>query len=331
MMKIKMKNIPLYLHVVAATVIAIILPLVVPSEVLAAEILIFALAAIGCNLLLGYTGLLSFGQALFFGSGAYTAGLLTIHFNLGLVSVILLACFIGAVIAVLVGFFAIRRTGIYFVMLTLAFAQLGYYIAFLAEPITGGEDGLLDVVRPTLSIPFMQEFEFSTDQSFYYLTAVLFVITFVAMQRLVDSPLGSVLSAIKQNETRAEAIGYRVKYYKIAVFAFSGAITALAGALYALMLKFAPLSNIDIETSEQIMFISVLGGLGSLYGSVLGSAIFLLASDFFAELWPRWMLLLGLFLIFVMLYMPGGLSKAVSNLSKRIWKLGSKKKGDSDV
>lgn len=320
-------NQPIYIHLLLTAVIAAVLPIVLPSYVLATEILIFAMAAIGCNLLLGYTGLLSFGQALFFGAGAYAAGLLSIHYNLGLVPTILASILTGAVLAVVVGFFAIRRKGIYFVMLTLAFAQLGYYVAFLAEPITGGEDGLLDVVRPTFTIPFVTEFKFATDTSFYILTSIVFVLIFVAMQRLVDSPLGSVLKAIKQNEARAAAIGYQVKLYKIAVFAFSGAVTAVAGAFYATMLRFAPLSNIDIETSEVILFMCVLGGLGSLYGSVFGAIIFLVATDILADLWPRWMLLLGLLLIIVMLYLPGGLSEATQKAISKLRGSDTKKEG----
>ncbi|WP_127115829.1 branched-chain amino acid ABC transporter permease [Shimia sediminis] len=309
---------PLFVHFLAAFAIAAVLPMLLPSYVLATEILLFGLAVIGCNLLLGYTGLLSFGQALFFGSGSYFAGLMSIHLNLGIVPTLLITMALGALIAILVGVFAIRRAGIYFIMLTLAFAQLGYYIAFLAEPITGGEDGLLDIQRPALSIPFVAKFEFDSDFSFYALTGAIFIVVFVLMQRLVKSPLGTVLTAIKQNEARAEAIGYNVKLYKIVVFAFSGSVTALAGALYAFMLKFAPLSNIDLETSSQILFMTILGGLGSIYGSVLGSAVFLVASDFFAELWPRWMILLGLLLIFVMLYMPGGVSKSLEDLFAKI-------------
>ena len=322
------KKFSLKFHFLAALAIAIVLPLFVPSYVLATEILVFGLAVIGCNLLLGYTGLLSFGQALFFGAGAYAAGLLSIHAGLDIISSLIVATILGALIAAFVGYFAIRRAGIYFVMLTLAFAQLGYYVAFLMEPVTGGEDGLLGIQRPALKIPFLANYEFSSDVSFYMLTGSVFVVVFVVMQRLVDSPLGSVLIAIKQNEARAEAIGYQVKLYKIAVFAFSGAVTALAGALYAYMLKFAPLSNIDIETSEQIMFMTVLGGLGSLYGSILGSAIFLIASDFFAELWPRWMILLGLLLIIVMLYLPGGVSKAFEDLFDNV--RGRTNKGGKD-
>ncbi|NVJ90794.1 MAG: branched-chain amino acid ABC transporter permease [Methylocystaceae bacterium] len=285
----------------------ILLPLLIHSQVLATEILIFAMAAIGCNLLLGYSGLLSFGQSLFFGGGAYAASILSINFDVSLLTVIGFTLIVGIALAVLVGFFSIRRQGIYFVMITLAFGQLGYYAAFLAEDFTGGEDGLLDVPRVALKLPFLPDVHFDTDISFYILTSVLFVLSVMLMQLVVNSPFGSVLQAIRQNENRAEAIGYRVKLYKIAIFAFSGAITALSGALYALMLNFAPLSNIDIEISETILFMCVLGGLGSIFGSIVGAAVFLLASDFLSELWPRWMLILGFLVILVMLYARGGL------------------------
>ncbi|MGH1541920.1 MAG: branched-chain amino acid ABC transporter permease [Arenicella sp.] len=325
------KETPLVLHFMAAILLVFVLPIVVPSNVLATEILIFALAAIGCNLLLGYTGLLSFGQALFFGAGAYIASLMSIHWTIDLLSILLITVFLGGAIAIVVGYFSIRRHGIYFVMLTLAFAQLGYYIAYLAEPITGGEDGLLDVHRPALVIPFLAKFHFGNDLSFYVLVAVIFVLMFTLMQRLVSSPFGSVLVAIKQNEARAEAIGYQVRLYKIAVFAFSGAITALSGALYAFMLNFAPLSNIDIETSEHILFMCVLGGLGSLYGSIVGTIIFLLSSEMLAELWPRWMLLLGVLLIVVMLYLPGGVWKAITDFFERLFGKKNKEKGGKHV
>lgn len=309
---------PLLRHGIIVAIIVALLPFIMPSTVLATEILIFAMAVIGCNLLLGYTGLLSFGQALFFGAGAYAASLVVMKTGLPLLPTLVMTLLFGALLAAAVGYLAIRRQGIYFVMLTLAFGQLGYYVAFLAEDITGGEDGLLDVPRPVLELFGLMDYHFTSDLQFYGLTAIVFVASFVFVQRLVDSPLGSVIRAIRQNEKRAEAIGYQVRWYKIAVFAFSGAITALAGALYAMMLNFSPLSNIDIETSEQILFMSVLGGIRSLYGALLGAGVFLLASDFFSELWPRWMLLFGALLIAIMIFMPEGLWKGIVTLYERL-------------
>jgi len=146
------KHTSLSIHFLAVAALAVLLPLVVQSPILAAEVLIFSLAAIGCNLLLGYTGLLPFGQALFFGAGAYVASLSAIHWQATMLPALLLALLMGGALAVLVGYLSIRRQGIYFVMLTLAFGQLGYFIAYLAEGITGGEDGLLDVPRAALDL-----------------------------------------------------------------------------------------------------------------------------------------------------------------------------------
>ncbi|WP_286239468.1 branched-chain amino acid ABC transporter permease [Neptuniibacter halophilus] len=294
-------------HLIATAAIACLLPLILQSPILAAEVLIFALAAIGCNLLLGYTGLLPFGQALFFGTGAYVASLAAIHWDSSMLPVLLFALLAGGALAVLVGFLSIRRQGIYFVMLTLAFGQLGYFIAYMAEGVTGGEDGMLDVPRAALDFWIIPSISLENDWTFYGWVALVFIASFVFLQRLVDSPLGSVLQAIKQNERRAIAVGYQVRLYKIAVFAFSGVVTALAGALYAMLLNFAPLSNIDLETSEVIIFMCVLGGLGSLYGSIVGAGVYLVATELLSDIWPRWMLLLGLLLIFVMLFARGGL------------------------
>lgn len=305
------KHISLKVHFLAVSVIAIILPLLLQSPILATEVLIFALAAIGCNLLLGYTGLLSFGQALFFGAGAYSSSLAVIHWQVGMLNALLLTVIVGAILAVVVGYLSIRRQGIYFVMLTLAFGQVGYFVVYLAEHITGGEDGLLDVPRAVLSVGPLGSFDFIGNWAFYIWVAIVFVGCFVLLQRLVDSPLGSVLQAIKQNEKRAISIGYQVRFYKIAVFVFSGVVTAIAGAFYAMLLNFAPLSNIDIETSEVIIFMCVLGGLGSLYGSILGAGVYLIVSELLSGIWPRWMLLLGLLLIFVMLFARGGLWQGV--------------------
>ncbi|MBQ0757036.1 MAG: branched-chain amino acid ABC transporter permease [Amphritea sp.] len=301
------KHTPISIHFIAVAVLACVLPVALQSPILAAEVLIFALAAIGCNLLLGYTGLLPFGQALFFGAGAYAASLSAIHWQSSMLPCLLFAILAGGLLAIAVGYLSIRRQGIYFVMLTLAFGQLGYFIAYLAEGITGGEDGLLDVPRAALDLWIVPAISLDSDWAFYGWVALVFVVSFISLQRLVDSPLGSVLQAIKQNEQRAIAIGYQVRFYKIAVFAFSGIVTALAGALYAMLLNFAPLSNIDIETSEVIIFMCVLGGLGSLYGSIVGAGVYLVASEMLSDIWPRWMLLLGLLMIFVMLFARGGL------------------------
>lgn len=269
------------------------LPLILPSATLATEILIFALAALACNLLLGYTGLLSFGQGIFFGAGAYCAALLMIHLQLGLFSALLGAALVGGFLAFLVGALAIRRTGIYFVMLTLAFSQMAYFLAYTLSDWTGGDNGLLSVPRPEIRIGDTVLLSLADARVFYGFVAVLFLLIFIGARRVIASPFGSTLMAIRENETRASAIGYDTRHFKILVFVLSGAVTGIAGALYAMLLHFVPLSNIDLVMSENILIMTIVGGTGSLFGSLLGAGSIVLLGDFLSDLWPRWLMLLG--------------------------------------
>lgn len=294
------------------------LPLILPSATLATEILIFALAALACNLLLGYTGLLSFGQGIFFGVGAYGAALLMIHLHWGLLSALLGAAVFGALLALLVGALAIRRKGIYFVMLTLAFSQMAYFLAYTLSDWTGGDNGLLEVPRPNLAIAGHVLVDLGEPRHFYAFVAVLFLLIFIGALRVIRSPFGSTLLAIRENETRAAAIGYDVRHFKILVFMLSGAITGIAGALYAMLLHFAPLSNIDLMMSENILIMTIVGGTGSLFGSLLGAGAIVLLGDVLSELWPRWLMLLGIILILVVVFMRGGLWGGLADLAKRI-------------
>lgn len=292
----------------------IVLPLVLPSTTLAAEILIFAMAALACNLLLGYTGLLSFGQGIFFGGGAYVASLLMIHLGAGLFTALVGAMAFGALMAAVVGALAIRRTGIYFVMLTLAFSQMAYFVAYTLSDWTGGDNGLLDVPRPPVAIAGATVVDLGNPAVYYVFVAVLFVAVFVAARRIIHSPFGSTLVAIRENEGRAAALGYDTRQFKILAFSLSGAITGLAGALYAMLLNFAPLSNIELVMSEHILIMTIIGGTGSLFGSILGAAGIVLLGDLLSAVWPRWMMLLGIVLIGVVIFMRGGLWGGVESL-----------------
>ncbi|AUG02935.1 branched-chain amino acid ABC transporter permease [Pseudomonas sp. 09C 129] len=294
------------------------LPLVLPSATLATEILIFALAALACNLLLGYTGLLSFGQGIFFGAGAYCAALLMIHLQLGLFSALFGAALVGALLALLVGALAIRRTGIYFVMLTLAFSQMAYFIAYTLSDWTGGDNGLLSVPRPEIRLGDSVLLSLGDARYFYAFVAVLFLLIFIGARRVIASPFGSTLMAIRENETRAAAIGYDTRHFKILVFMLSGAVTGIAGALYAMLLHFVPLSNIDLAMSENILIMTIVGGTGSLFGSLLGAGSIVLLGEFLSDLWPRWLMLLGIILILVVVFMRGGLWGGLSSLCERI-------------
>ncbi|RQO57123.1 branched-chain amino acid ABC transporter permease [Variovorax sp. KBW07] len=281
-----------------ALIVALGLPLVLRSGSLASEVLIYALAALGCNLLLGYTGLLSFGQGIFFGLGSYTIAILLTRLQLPMPLALLAAIGMGALGAAVVGWVAIRQRGTYFVMLTLAFAQMFYFVAYTASGLTGGDNGLLDVPRPA----FMD-----TPWKYYAFVAVIFLIAFALLLKVTDSVFGRTLLAIRDNEDRAAAVGYNLKRFKLLAFVISGAVTGLAGGLHAMMTGIAPLSNAEYHTSEMILVITVIGGTGNLFASVLGSAFYVLLADWLSTLWPRWLLLLGLLLIGVSIGMQRGL------------------------
>ena len=301
----------------AMLAVMVLLPLVLPSATLATEILIFAMAALACNLLLGFTGLLSFGQAIFFGAGAYISALAMIHLDAGLIGALLIAVVSGCVLALGVGMLCIRRKGIYFVMLTLALTQMAYFLAYTLSDWTGGDNGLLDVPRPPLAVGETTLISFASPLAFYALVATLFALIYVVARRITDSPFGSTLLAIRENEQRASALGYDTRLFKIMVFVLSGGITALAGALYGMLLNFVPLSNIELLMSEQILIMTIIGGTGSLFGSLLGAGAIVLLGDLLSSIWPRWMLLLGVALIAVVIFMRGGLWGGLSSLLER--------------
>jgi ABC-type branched-subunit amino acid transport system ATPase component/ABC-type branched-subunit amino acid transport system permease subunit len=193
-----------------------------------------------------------------------------IHLQLGLFSALLGAALVGGFLAFLVGALAIRRTGIYFVMLTLAFSQMAYFLAYTLSDWTGGDNGLLSVPRPEIRIGDTVLLSLADARVFYGFVAVLFLLIFIGARRVIASPFGSTLMAIRENETRASAIGYDTRHFKILVFVLSGAVTGIAGALYAMLLHFVPLSNIDLVMSENILIMTIVGGTGSLFGSLLG-------------------------------------------------------------
>lgn len=291
--------------VALATVIA--LPAILPSYTMASLILIFAIASLGCNLLLGLAGLMSFGQGIFFGFGAYGAGLLMLRFGFGLLPAVIASIVIGGLVAAVIGFLAIRRRGVYFVLLTFAFAQMFSFLVYALSDLTGGENGLLNVPRPPVALGGLKLFGLDGSLALYALVALCFVLTYQVLQQVSRSPFGSTLKAIKDNENRARAIGYDTDRFKAFAFMMSGGVTGLAGALYALLLRAVPDAAMQMPMSQNILVMTIVGGTGSLYGSVLGAFGVTVLSDSVSTLWPRWQISLGLALIALVLFLQGGL------------------------
>ena len=229
------------------------LPFLLPYKTLPAEIVIYALGAVSFNMLLGYTGLLSFGQAIFFGSGAYLTGLLLIHFGLHPLLTLALSGILGALFAAVIGFLSIQQVGIYFVMLTLAFNQLAFFMAYQWKSITGGDDGLLNVPRPDLSLLPGFHLPIQGNFQFFLFVWVIFIVSFVLICQIIHSPFGRVLLAIRDNPNRSRAVGYNIILYKLVAFIISGFFTGLAGGLFALFMKMVPITAIELLTSTDFI------------------------------------------------------------------------------
>ena len=255
-------------------VAALALPWLVYPPV-AMDIAAWALFAISVDLLLGYTGLLSFGHAAFWGSSSYVTGLIAIHWGVPFPLAILGGVLFAMVIAVPIGYLSVRRTGIYFAMVTLAFAQMVYFVANQLSGLTGGENGLQAIPKNFFGIASVE-----TDPFFFYYAAIgLILIGIGAAWRIIHSPFGRVLVAIRDNPARARALGYNVDRYKIIVFVLSAGLAGLAGGVFAISHGFTSLQELDWTTSGKVVLITVLGGIGALWGGPLGAAIVVTLQD----------------------------------------------------
>jgi branched-chain amino acid transport system permease protein len=286
-------------------------PMVTGSYSTSSVVLVFAIAAAACNLLLGYGGILSFAQGSFFGVGSYTVGILLKSYP-GLHLAVLPACmFAGALVAAAIGLLSTRQKGIYSVMITLAMAQLAFFAALSFPGLTGGENGLLEIPRPSIGIAGV----LTDAQENYLLVAVAFVASLAFLAGVIRSPFGRVLDAVRENDTRAETLGFNVQLVKLLAFSLSGALTALAGALYALQLRSAPLSSIDLVTSESILVMAIVGGRRSLIGACFAALAMILMGELLAPVWPRWQMIVGFALIGIVLFAPEGLGGLWKQLS----------------
>jgi branched-chain amino acid transport system permease protein len=285
----------------------LVLPAVLPwlggYTYLGTEVMIWAIFALGYNLLLGYTGLPAFGHGAFFGLGAYFLGLGQ-KWGTGGLWLPLLAAVLGtAICAALVGRLVARKRGIYFALLTIAFGVMFWFLVFVFDTWTGGEDGLTGIDRlSALGVPLRG------NAAFYYFVYAFFVLATLGLWRVVHSPFGHVIRAIKQSETRARALGYDTVRYKWAVFTLTGAFAGLAGGLYALARFGAFPEPMSLQQSGNVVLMCLIGGgFASFYGPVLGVVVFLVLRDVFSTLTDHWMLLYGLLFMGVILFMPEGI------------------------
>jgi branched-chain amino acid transport system permease protein len=281
------------------------------------KLLCFAMFACAFNLLLGFSGMLSFGHAAFFGSAAYaTAWLATAH-GWGTVPAILAGVAVSAALGWVIGVIAIRRRGIYFAMVTLALSQLVYFIC-LEAPFTGGENGLQDVPRGSL----FGALSLKSDLVMYYVVLALFIAVFVLIRRIVHSPFGQVLKAIRENEPRAISLGYDINRYKLLAFVLSSTLSGLAGSLKALVLGFTTLSDVLQANSGEVILMTLLGGSGTFFGPVIGAALVITLQEYLSDLVGGWVTVIigAIFVACVLTFrrgVVGELAAAVASMTGR--------------
>ncbi|NPC56115.1 branched-chain amino acid ABC transporter permease [Caenimonas soli] len=300
-----------YLAILALLLIA---PLIGLYPVFVMKLLCFALFACAFNLLLGFTGLLSFGHAAFFGSAAYVSGWFIKAQGWSPELAILAGVAASAFLGLVFGLVAIRRQGIYFAMITLALAQMVFFIC-LQAPFTGGEDGLQGVPRGNL----FGLVSLASDTAMYYVVVAIFVACFLGIGRIVTSPYGQVLKMIRENEPRAISLGYEVDKYKLLAFVLSAGLAGLAGALKTLVMGFATLSDVHWSMSGEVILMSLLGGVGTFFGPVVGAGIVISLQNLLADKVGAWVTVIigAIFVICVLAFRKGVVGELQAFLDRR--------------
>jgi branched-chain amino acid transport system permease protein len=284
---------------------------------LVTKIMILSIFTISLDLLIGFTGLVSFGHAAFFGIGAYLLAILfgdleQINYWWSLT----LTLSLTSLAALLVGWLCIRTSGIYFIMLTLAFAQMFFYF-FFESPQFGGDDGIFMMNKPQITLATRQLVDLDNEHHFYYFVLAWLVGVYLFLSMILRAPFGHVLIAIKANEQRVRALGYSTPHYKLVSFVIAGTIAGLAGFLEAAHTSFVTPAYLGWHESGMAIMMVILGGMGTLYGPVIGTFIVVLLQDFLPEFTEHWKLIMGAIIIAVVLFLPNGIAGLIYSISNR--------------
>ncbi|MBI1734448.1 MAG: branched-chain amino acid ABC transporter permease [Candidatus Rokubacteria bacterium] len=278
------------------------------------DLLIFGLFALSLDLIMGYTGMVSFGHAAYFGLGAYGSALVLIHFAQPIPVALLAGALLAGAIAIPVGWLSTRATGIYFAMLTLAFAQFLYTVAYKWRDLTGGSDGIAGVPKTELvwGGPSL-----ASAHAFYFVVATAVVLSLAACYALVRSPFGRALEAIRENERRFVSLGRDTRPFKLAVFVIAAAFAGLAGALFAPFRGFASPEVMFWVLSGQGLMMVITGGIGTLVGPIIGAMVFILVQEILSSYTEHWMIFTGAIFVLMVIFLPGGLVGTARRLASR--------------
>jgi branched-chain amino acid transport system permease protein len=283
---------------------------------LGSKILVYGIAALALNLVLGFTGGLSFGHAAYFGLGAYGAGMTLKYLVASTPLAIVIGTLVGGIAATLLGPLVMRRRGIYFAMITIAIGQLFYFVAVRWNNVTGGEDGLAGFRRQPLHLGNLV-YDVQDEAKYYYLVLLCFAIAVVIMRALLASPLGHTWVAIRENRRRAQFLGLRTDLYVWAAFAISGTLTAMAGTLNAMLFNFTSPQDLHWILSGNFVIMCVLGGMRKFWGPMVGVAIFVVAQDYLSSLTDNWMTAIGMLFVLIVLLFPKGILGLVARRNAR--------------
>ena len=273
---------------------------------LACRVVIMGLAAMALNFLLGFTGVLSFGHAAYFGLGAYGAGMTIKFLHPSTPLAIAVGVAVGMIAAMIVGALIIKRRGVYFAMVTIAFGQVFYFIAFRWNEVTGGDDGLTQWKRQAIDLGFAKLDLLASDTTYYYFVLALFAVAVGIMAALIRSPFGRTLIAIRENERRARFLGIPVDQHIWISFVISGTLCALAGTLYSMLQNFVDPRALRWDQSGNFVIMAVLGGMRSFWGPLIGAAIFVVLQDYVSSQTENWMSVIGVFFMMVVIFFPRG-------------------------
>jgi branched-chain amino acid transport system permease protein len=273
---------------------------------LATRIVVMGLAAMSLNFLLGFTGVLSFGHAAYFGLGAYGTAMAIKYWGVGSIPAIGLGAIVATIAAMIIGALIIKLRGVYFAMVTIAFGQVFYFIAFRWNAVTGGDDGLTGWRRLPINFGFAELDIVQNDRAFYYFALAIFAVCVAAMAVLLNSPFGRSLIAIRENERRARFLGVPIEFHVWLSFVISCLFVSAAGGLYALLNNFIDPRALRVDLSGNLVIMAVLGGMRSFWGPLIGAAIFVALQDYVSSQTQNWMSVIGLVFVLVVRFFPRG-------------------------
>jgi len=281
------------------------------------HLMVMGIFAMSLDLLIGYTGLVSFGHAAFFGFTGYILAIVTPESEAVSLWFSLPVCLAGAALAALViGWFSVRTSGIYFIMITLAFAQMMFYY-FNENTALGGSDGIFIFTKPSVSIAGFQLIDLNSPETVYYFVLGSLVVCYLLLRILLQSPFGQVIQAVRANEHRARALGFNTRRYKLVAFVIAGTMAGFAGYLEAVSTGIVSPAHLNWHHSGLVMMLVILGGMGTLYGPVLGAFVLGLLHDQVQDVTEYWHLVQGIFVILVVLFLPHGIAELVARLAGR--------------